>query len=191
MLAGTRSLPLTPTPSPLGQVVVVSFLSRVQLFCDPTDCSLPGSSVHGISQARILEWVAISFFRRSSRLRDQTCLWHWQVDSLPMNHQKPLVRFSSVQFSSVQSLSHVQLFAMPFAAHQASLIITNSPSLLKLMSIESMMPSNYLILCRPLLLLSSIFPSIRVFSHESVLPIMWPNIGVSASSSVLPMNIQD
>ena len=101
MLAGTRSLPLTPTPSPLGQVVVVSFLSRVQLFCDPTDCSLPGSSVHGISQARILEWVAISFFRRSSRLRDQTCLWHWQVDSLPMNHQKPLVRFSSVQFSSV------------------------------------------------------------------------------------------
>ena len=190
MLAGTRSLPLTPTPSPLGQVVVVSFLSRVQLFCDPTDCSLPGSSVHGISQARILEWVAISFFRQSSWLRDQTqvsgigrwILYHWTTRS-------PWLGL--VQFSSVQSLSHVQLFATRFAAHQASLLITNSPSLLKLMSIESMMPSNYLTLCRPLLLLSSIFPSIRVFSHESVLPIMWPNTGVSASASVLPMNIQD
>jgi len=76
---------------------------------------------------------------------------------------------NSVQFSSVQSLSHVQLFATPWtAAHQASLSINNSRSLLKLMSIESMMPSNYLILCCPLLLPPSIFPSIRVFSNESV-----------------------
>jgi len=64
-------------------------------------------------------------------------------------------------------------------------------SLLKLMSIESVMPSNHLILCCPLLLLPSIFPSIRVFSNESVLCIRWPNIGVSVSASVLPMNIQD
>ena len=73
-------------------------------------------------------------------------------------------------FSSVQSLSCVQLFAAPWAAaHQASLSITNSQSLRKLMSIESVMPSNHLILCCPLLLLPSIFPSIRVFSSESVL----------------------
>ena len=80
-----------------------------------------------------------------------------------------------VQFSSVQSLSRVRLFATPWtAAHQASLPITISRSLLKLMSIESVMPSNHLILCRPLLLLPSIFPSIRVFSDESVLHIRWP-----------------
>ena len=77
--------------------------------------------------------------------------------------------------SSVQSLSHVPLFATPWTvAHQASLTITNSWSLLKLMSIESMMPSNHLILCCPLLLLPSIFPSVRVFSSESVLHIRWP-----------------
>ena len=78
-------------------------------------------------------------------------------------------------FSSVQSLSHIWLFAAPWtAAHQASLSITNSQSLLKLMSIESVMPSNHLILCFPILLLPSIFPSIRVFSNESVLRITWP-----------------
>ena len=82
----------------------------------------------------------------------------------------------SVQFSSVQSLSHVELFVTtPWTvAHQASLSITNSWSLLKLMSIESVMPSNHLILCCPLLLLPSIFPSIRVFSNESALRIRWP-----------------
>ena len=75
----------------------------------------------------------------------------------------------------VQSLSHVWLFVTPWtAAHQASLSITNSHSLLKLMSIESVMPSNHLILCHPLLLLPSVFLSIRVFSNESVLCIRWP-----------------
>ena len=78
-------------------------------------------------------------------------------------------------FSSVQSLSHVQLFATPWAAAcQASLSNTNSWSPPKLMSIESVIPSNHLILCHPLLLLPSIFPSIRVFSNESALRIMWP-----------------
>ena len=79
------------------------------------------------------------------------------------------------QFSSIQLLSCVQLFMTPWtAACQASLSITNSRSSLKLMSIESVMPSNCLILCHPLLLLPSIFPSIRVFSNESVLRIRWP-----------------
>ena len=81
---------------------------------------------------------------------------------------------STYQFSSVQSLSRVQLFVTPWtAACQASLSITNSWSLLKLMSIELVMPSNHLILCRPLLLPPLIIPSIRVFSNESVLQIRW------------------
>ena len=92
------------------------------------------------------------------------------------------------QFSSVQSLSRVRLFATPWiAAHQASLSITNSWSLLKLMSIESVMPSNHLILCRPLLLLPLIFPSISVFSNESVLRIRWPKYW-SFSFSTSPFN---
>ena len=83
--------------------------------------------------------------------------------------------YSSVQLSSVQSLSCVQFFATPCtAAHQASLSITNSRSLPKRISIESVTPSNHLILCRPLLLLPSIFPSIRVFANESALHIRWP-----------------
>ena len=91
-----------------------------------------------------------------------------------------------VQFSSVQSLSHARLFATPrTAACQASLSITNSWSLLKLMSIESVMPSNHLTLCRPLLLPPSIFPSIRVFSNESVLRIIWPKYW---SFSISPSN---
>ena len=77
-------------------------------------------------------------------------------------------------FSPVQLLSPVRLFVTPWnGAHHASLSITNSQSLLKLMSIESVMPSNHLILCHPLLLLPPIFPSIRVFSNESFLPIRW------------------
>ena len=92
-----------------------------------------------------------------------------------------------IQFSSVQSLSRVQLFATPWAAAcQASLSITNSGSLLKLMSIESVMPSNHLILCHPLLL-PSIFPSIRAFSNESVLCIRWPK-DWSCSFSISPCN---
>jgi len=94
--------------------------------------------------------------------------------------------------SSIQSLSHVRLFATSWtAACQASLSITNSWSLLKLMSIESVMPSNHLILCCPLLLLPSIFPSIKVFSNESVLHIRWPKYWSFNFSINLPMNIQD
>ena len=84
-------------------------------------------------------------------------------------------RWATQSVSSVQLLSCVRLFETPCsAAHQASLSITNSQSLLKLISFESLMPSNHLILCCPLLLLPSIFPSIRVFSSESALNIRWP-----------------
>ena len=89
-------------------------------------------------------------------------------------------------FSSVQSLSHVQLFATPWtAARQASLSVTNSRSLLRLMSIESVMPSNHIILCHPLLHPPSRIPSIRVFSNESVLRITWPKYW-SFSFSISP-----
>ena len=94
--------------------------------------------------------------------------------------------------SPFQSLSHVRLFVIPWTvALRDSLSITNSQNLIKLMSIKSLMPSNHLILCRHLLLTPSIFPSIRVFPNESVLHIRGQSTGVSASASVLPMNIQD
>ena len=94
----------------------------------------------------------------------------------------------SVQFSSVQLLNRVRLFVTPWtAAHQASLSITNSQSLLKIMSIELVMPSNHFILCCPLLLLPSIFPSIRVFSNESILRIRWPKYR-RFSFSISPSN---
>ena len=101
------------------------------------------------------------------------------------------IRTVSVLFSSFRSLSSVQLFVTLWtAAYQPSLFITNSQSLLKLMPIESVMPSNHLILCCPLLLLPSIFPSIRVFSNESALPIRWPkywsfSFSISSSSEHL------
>ena len=100
----------------------------------------------------------------------------------------------SLAFSSVQSLSGVWLFVTSWiAVRQASLSITNSQSLLKLMPIESVMPSSHLILCCPLLLLTPIPPSIRVFSNESTLHMRWPKYlaKVWALVSVLPMNTQD
>ena len=99
------------------------------------------------------------------------------------------LQLSSAQFSLSSRLSScIQLFVTPWtAAHQASLSITNSWSLLKLMSIKSVIPSNHLVLCHPLLLLPSIFPSIRVFSNESVLPIRWPKYW-SFSFNISPCN---
>ena len=95
-----------------------------------------------------------------------------------------------IELSSVQSLSRVRLFVTPWtAARQASLSITNSRSLLKLMSIMSVIPSHHLILCHPLLLLPSTFPSIRVFSNESVLLIRWPKYW-SFSFNISPSNEQ-
>ena len=97
-----------------------------------------------------------------------------------------LVRLGEPKFSSVQSLIRVQLFVIPRrAAHQASLTITNSQTLLKLMFIESVMPSNHLILCHMLLLPPLVFPSIKVFSKESVFCIRWPKYW-SFSFSISP-----
>ena len=153
---------------------------------DPMDCSPPGSSVHGILQARILECVAISFSRGSSQPRDRARVSYIEGGFFTAEPpEKPP--------QSVQSLSHVWLFVTPWAAAcQASLSVTNSWSLLTLMSIESVMPSNHLILCRPFLLLPSIFPSIRVFSSESVLHIRWPKywsftFSISLSNEYLGM----
>ena len=104
----------------------------------------------------------------------------------------PRLYLVSGRFSSVQPLSHVRLFATPWtAARQASLSITNPWNLLKLMSTALVMPSNHLIICCPLLLLPSIFPSIRVFPTSQFFASGGQSIGVSASASVLPLNIQD
>ena len=107
-------------------------------------------------------------------------VWKWLESSWTVSNLKV--------FSSVQSVNHIQLFATPWtAARQASQSPTNSRSLVKLTSIESVMPSNHLILCHPLLLPPSIFPSIRVFSNESVLHIRWPQYW-SFSFSISPSN---
>ena len=111
-----------------------------------------------------------------------------QVNLLGESRLKITREKKFLQFSSVQSLSRVRLFATPWtAACQPSLSITNSWSLLKLMSIELVMPSNHLILCHPLLLPPSIFPSIRVFSSESLLCIRWPK-NWSFSFNISPSN---
>ena len=120
----------------------------------------------------------------------------WFSDSVfriqKYSDQSSLDQLQSFVSQSVQLLSHVRLFATPWtAARQASLSITSSQSLPKPMSMESVMPSNHLILCRPLLLLPSIFPSIRVFSNESALCIRWPKYWISASASFLPKKSQD
>ena len=102
------------------------------------------------------------------------------------NEYKATIKGNSVQFSSVQSLSRVRLFATPWiTARQSSLSITNSQSSLRLMSIESVMPSSHLILCHPLILLLPIPPNIRVFSNESTLHMRWPKYW-SFSFSISP-----
>ena len=156
--------------------------------CNPMDCSSPGSSVLGIFQAIILEWIAIPLSRGSSQLRDWIHISCVGRQILTTKTPRKSHIGWSVQFSSVQSLSHVQLFAMPWiAAHQASLSITSSWSLLKLMPIELVMPSRHLILCCPLLLLPPVPPSIRVFSNESTLHMRWPKYW-SFSFSISPSN---
>ena len=152
-----------------SSVVSNSYLDLVELCC--MDCSTPGLPVHH----QLPEFT-------------QTHV-HWVGDAIQPSHSLPSLPlppsifpasgsfqmnhfFISIQFSLDQSLSHVRLFpTLWIAACQASLSITNSWNLLKLMSIESVMPSNHLILCHPLLLLPSIFPRIRIFSSESALRI--------------------
>ena len=120
-------------------------------------------------------------------LTSQSFLIHLE-SLLPHPLYGSYVQMETPNSYSVQSLSHVRLFATPWtAACQDSLSITNSQSLLKLMSIEIVMPSNHLILCCPLLRLPSIFPNIRVFSNESVHSIRWPKYW-SFSFSIRPSN---
>ena len=146
-----------------------------------TDCSPFGSPRSALSDPRSLSLLTLAF-------------------SFPLLHSRLVFICHSLvshkhaslgegrRISSVQSLSRVRLFATPWiAAHQASLSIANSWSLLKLTCIESVMPSNHLILCRPLLLLPSAFPSIRVFSNEWILHIRWPKYW-SFSFSISPTN---
>ena len=137
------------------------------------DCNLPASSVHGILQARILECVAISSFRASSQLRDWTCI---SCTGRKMNHWATREAQYALYTSQLQHFSSYCL-----------LFLIYSLFLLKPMSIELVMPSNHLILCCPLHLLPSIFPSIRVFSNESALHIRWPKYW-SFSFSISPSN---
>ena len=142
-------------------------------------------------EARTLEWVAMPSSRGSSQPRGRTCVsciscgGRWVLYHLNI-FNKSIFLYSVSQ--SVQSLSCVRPSVPPWiAAHQTSLSITNSRSLLKLMPIELVMPSSHLILCRPLLLLLPTPPSIRVFSNESTLRIWWPKYW-SFSFSISPSN---
>ena len=112
---------------------------------------------------------------------------HFRKEKFKIQHKSGRSSSKQTMLHSVQLLSHVQLFAS--AAHQASLSIINSQSPPTPMSIESVRPSNHLILCRLLLLLPSIFPRIKVFSNESVLCIGWPEYYSFSFSIILPMNI--
>ena len=138
--------------------------------CDPMDCSLPVSSVLGDYPGKNTgvgchDLLQVIFPTQGSNLG----LPHCRQTLCHLSHQ------GISQFSSVQLLSHVRLFVTPgIAAHQASLSITNTQSSLRLTSIESVMPSSHLILCRPLLLLPPIPHSIRVFSNQSTLRMRWP-----------------
>ena len=141
------------------------------------------------------------FFDYSHISGCESIMWFWfafpwwqmmlnifSVVYLSVELKSSLYTLDTVQFSSVQSLSGVQLFATPWtAACQASLSITNSRNSPKPMSIESVMPTNHLILCCPHLLLPSIFPSIRVFSNESAVRIRWPK-DWSFSFSISPFS---
>ena len=154
----------------LGTYLPGEFIFKCHLF-------LPFHPVHRVLKVRILKWFVTSFSSGPHFVR--TLQHDSSVLGGPMWYGL---------FSSVQSLSHVQLFATPWiAAHQASLSITNSRSLLKLMSSKSVMPSSHLIFCHPLLLLPPIPPSIRVFSNESTLRMRWPKYW-SFSFSISPSN---
>ena len=163
---------------------MLSLFSRVRL-CHPMDCGPPGSSVHGLLQARILEWVTVPSSRGSSQPRDYTHVSYvsyigWQV--LYHIYFCSFLKTHSVQFSRSVMSDSLQPHRLQHARS-----FTNSQSLLKLMSIESVMPSNHLILCCPLLLLPPIPPSIRVFSNESTLRIRWPKYW-SFSFTISPSN---
>ena len=159
-------------------------LQSCPVLCHPMDCSLSGSPVHGILWARIVEWVAKSYSRGYYLPRDQTC--NSFVSCIGRQLLYYYCHLDSVQFSSVGQLYLTLCDPMDcstpgFTAHH------QLSELAQTHAIESVMPSNHLILCSPLLLLPSIFPSIRVFSNESVLHIRWPK-DWSFSFSISPSN---
>ena len=168
-----------------------SVVQTCPTLCDPMDCSMPGFL--SITNSRVLLKLMSNELVIEPTISSSVVPVSSRLQSIPTSGSFSISHFfASVQFSSVQTLSHVRRFATPWiAACQASLSVTNSWSSLRLTSIESVMPSSHLFLCRPLLLLSPIPPSIRVFSNESTLLMRWPKIGVSALASVLPMNTQD
>ena len=150
----------------------------------------PGPWRHRVGHDWVTKHTHTDYLEHLLQFLGPKCVNKWMDISHCLVFSKflKILRLPHWKFSSVQSLSPVQLFVTPWtAARQASLSITNSWSVLKLMSIESLMPSNHLILCHPLFLLPSIFPSIRVFSNESVLHIRWPNHW-SFSFSISPSN---
>jgi len=164
-----------PHMIPLEQrVCVISRFSHVWLFATLWTIACQTLLSMGILQARIPEWVAMpstGIFPTQRLYSCLLCLLHWQVGSLPLVPLGTIIEFRSIQFS----LSVMYNSLRPHGpACQTSLSISNSQSLLKFMSIKSVMPSNLFILYCPLLLLPSVFPSIRVFSNESVLCIRWP-----------------
>ena len=164
------------------------------------NCSPPGSSVHRISQTRILEWVAISFSKESSRPRDETCVScvscigrqiftntnsaTWEASGCHVEYLKQCSLLLLWFSCSVMSGS-----ATPWTTtHQASLSFTVSQNLLKLINIESMMPSNHLILCRPFSSCPPSFPVTGSFPVNRLFTSSGQSIGVLPSASVLPMN---
>ena len=158
------------------------------------DYSVTGSPVHGLFQARILEWVTISFSRGYSWQRDQiliSCVSYVSI-GIWILYCWTTLEAIFISFSSVQSLSRVQLFAIPWtAAHQASLSITNSRGLLKLMSIELVMHPTILSSIVPFSSCLQSCPASECFLMSQFFSSCGQSVGVSASASVLPMNIQD
>ena len=150
------------------------------------DYSSLGSSVCGMSQATVLEWVAISFSRGSSQPRNWICINYVGRQNLYCQAIRESSNIHSVQFSSVAQSCPTLCDPMNLSTPGLP-VHHHSRSLLKLMSIESVMPSSHLIFCRPLLLLPPIPPSIRVFSSESALHMRWPKYW-SFSLSISPSN---
>ena len=143
------------------------------------------AAVHGVTKSDMTEWLSTSWLMVWN-------VYSWMLLTIHISSlQKCLFKSFVVVVVVVELLSHVWLFATPWtAAYQASPSFYCLLGLFKFRSIESVMPSNYIIICHHLFLLPSVFPSIRIFSSELSLYIRWPSIGTSASESVLPMNIQ-
>ena len=168
-------------------IILCSDAQLCLICCDLMYCSLPGSSVSGFPRQEY--WSGLPFSPPGNPGIEPESLASPSATGGSFTTSAPWgALHKHLQLRSVQSLSRVWLFATPWsAARQASLSITNSQSPHKPMSIGSVMPSNHLILCRPLLLLPSIFPSIRIFSYESALRIRWPKYW-SFSLNISPSN---